>query len=449
MFRHPANYRADNEQQSAQAKIITNNKPETANHKNPNRRENTMTNDIKTNAPYHPPQHILDNYAKVLVRYALNSGKGVKPKEIVLLNVNESAKPLLIALYKEVLDAGAYPMMMYAPDGMGRLIYEHGEDAQINYFPKDFYKGLVKQIDHQIAVRAEVDKKELIGIDAKKIMARQVAFKPYFVWRNRKEDEGKFTWTLGSYATESVAAEAKMTVQEYWDEIIKACYLDEKDPVAKWKELQAMQDDIKKKLDALPIEWLNVKSARTDLNVQIGANRTWMGGSGRNIPSFEFFISPDWRGTKGHIQFTEPLYVYGNLVKDAYLRFENGLVVECRAAEGEKVLKEMIKQKNADKIGEFSLTDSRMSRITKFMADTLYDENVGGKNGNTHIAVGNAYTDSYGGNIAAVTKQQWKDWGYNSSAVHTDIVSTENRTVTATLKDGSKKIIYKDGMFTV
>jgi aminopeptidase len=40
--------------------------------------------------------------------------------------------------------------------------------------------------------------------------------------------------------------------------------------------------------------------------------------------------------------------------------------------------------------------------------------------------------------------------GYNSCPkVHTDIVSTANRTVTATLADNSEKIIYKDGMFVI
>lgn len=48
----------------------------------------------------------------------------------------------------------------------------------------------------------------------------------------------------------------------------------------------------------------------------------------------------------------------------------------------------MIAVENANKLGEVSLTDHRMSRITKFMADTLFDENVGGRYGNTHIAVG-------------------------------------------------------------
>ena len=82
---------------------------------------------------------------------------------------------------------------------------------------------------------------------------------------------------------------------------------------------------------------------------------------------------------------------------------------------GENVLREMIKVKNADKIGEFSLTDGRLSRITKFMAETLFDENRGGRHGN----------------------------------VHTDIVSTFDRVVTAKLASGIKRVIYKNGRFTL
>ena len=60
----------------------------------------------------------------------------------------------------------------------------------------------------------------------------------------------------------------------------------------------------------------------------------------------------------------------------------------------------MIATENADRVGEFSLTDARLSPIDRFMADTLYDENVGGPFGNTHIALGDAYKDTYDGDPA-------------------------------------------------
>ena len=56
--------------------------------------------------------------------------------------------------------------------------------------------------------------------------------------------------------------------------------------------------------------------------------------------------------------------------------------------------------RGAARIGEFSLTDHRFSRIDRFMADTLFDENFGGKFGNCHIALGSSYADTYAGDPA-------------------------------------------------
>lgn len=83
------------------------------------------------------------------------------------------------------------------------------------------------------------------------------------------------------------------------------------------------------------------------------------------------------------------------------------------------------------------------------MAETLFDENIGGPFGNTHMAIGMAYQDCYRGDAAKLSKKEWKDRGFNDSAEHTDIVSTTDRTVTATLSDGSKKIMYQAGQFTL
>ena len=70
----------------------------------------------------------------------------------------------------------------------------------------------------------------------------------------------------------------------------------------------------------------------------MGADRIWKMGGGRNIPSFECFTSPDWRGVEGWIRFNQPLYRYGNIIEDIYLKFDKGLVVEAKAKKGQKFL---------------------------------------------------------------------------------------------------------------
>ncbi|KKW26538.1 MAG: Thermophilic metalloprotease (M29) superfamily, partial [Candidatus Kaiserbacteria bacterium GW2011_GWB1_52_6] len=65
------------------------------------------------------------------------------------------------------------------------------------------------------------------------------------------------------------------------------------------------------------------------------------------------------------------------------------------------------------------------------------------------LALGMSYRDTYRGNVAKLTTKQAEAIGFNDSSVHTDIISTTRRTVTAHLKDGSKKVIYKDGRFVL
>jgi aminopeptidase len=82
------------------------------------------------------------------------------------------------------------------------------------------------------------------------------------------------------------------------------------------------------------------------------------------------------------------------------------------------------------------------------MAETLYDENIGGKSGNFHIALGRGLKENYSGNIRTVKNSYLEKIGFNlNCAIHTDIISTEDKTVTATLESGEKKVVYEKGKF--
>jgi aminopeptidase len=403
---------------------------------------------------YTPPKKILENYANVLVNFALNSGKGIKKGDVVLVNASEVTKPLYIEVTKAIQKAGGHIISRYSPDNtkdfkFDRFFYENATDDQVNFFPSKLYKGQVDEIDHSIYLHGVVDKNSLQGVDPQKMMKRGKAYKPYGEWRDKKENAGKFTWTICLYGTPAMAKEAKMTEKEYWNQIIKACFLDTKNPILEWRKVFKKIDEYRKKLNNLDIEKVHLEGKDVDLWVKIGEKKAWFGGSGRNIPSFEIFTSPDWRGTEGWIKFNQPLYRYGNIIKGIELKFKDGVVVESMAKENEAVLKAMIATENANKVGEFSMTDKRFSRISKFMGETLFDENIGGPFGNSHIALGNAYKDCYAGDPSKVKDAEWKRLGFNSSSVHTDIITTEDRTITAYLKNGKTKVIYRGGQFTL
>lgn len=408
---------------------------------------------------YTPSKKILEKYADVLVNFALGGGKGIKKGDVVRVSANESAKPLFFAVCNAVVDAGGHVISHYSPDdelgdkrnneSFTRYFYEHATPEQLAFFPSKSLRGLVDEMDHSLFLIADKDLHVLEGIPPLKMMKRGEALKPFREWTNDKENRGKFTWTVGLYGTEAMAKEAGLSLQEYWKQIIKACFLEDKDPKDTWKKLYVDLEKYRLKLNNLEIEKLHVEGPDVDLWVKIGEKRAWMGGSGRNIPSFELFTSPDWRGTEGWIRLNQPLYRYGTLVEGIELEFKKGVVVKSKAKKNEKVLKVMIATKNANKIGEFSLTDRRFSRITKFMAETLYDENIGGPHGNTHIALGKSYHDCFSGDPSKNTKKDWERLGYNDSSVHTDVISTSPRTVTAYLKNGKEKVIYENGQFVI
>ncbi len=410
---------------------------------------------------YTPPPEIIRKYADVLVNFALGMGKGIKKGDVVRLSASESAKPLFVAVCNAIVDAGGHVLSHYAPDeeqgdkrrneSSTRYFYEHASDEQIQFFPSKYLRGVVDEMDHSLYILADKDMHALDGIDPRKIMARGKALKPFMDWRREKEHKGKFTWSIAMYGTPAMAKEAGLSEKEYWNQIIKACFLDEKNPIKKWKKVYAEIEMYKKKLNALSpkIDKLHVKGADADLWVTLGEKRQWLAGRGVNMPSYEIFTSPDWRGTNGWIRFNQPLYRYGAKVTGIQLWFKDGLVVKATAKKNEKLLKEMIATEGANKIGEYSLTDRRHSRITKFMAETLYDENMGGPQGNTHLAVGMAYKDTFAGDVSRLTKKQAEKLGFNDSSVHTDIISTTRRTVTAHLKDGTEKVIYDNGEFVL
>ena len=408
---------------------------------------------------YRPSDKILERYADVLVNFALGGGVGIKKGEVVRVTAHESAKPLYAALQRAILKAGGSMIGNYLPDddstegrvNMTRDFYQLAKSEQLDFFPKTYMKALVDTIDHTVSIISETDKQALKGINPKKMMQRGVVTKPFVDWRNEKEHKGKFTWTLALYGTPAMAREVGLSEDEYWSQIIKACFLDETNPIKKWKDVYKKLESYRKKLNVLSpkIDRLHVVGTDADLWIRLGDKRAWLGGSGRNIPSFELFTSPDCRGTEGWIRFNQPLYRYGNKIEGVELEFKGGKVVKSRATSNEALLKEMIATPGANMVGEFSLTDKRFSRITRFMAETLFDENMGGPSGNTHLALGASFNDTYTGDVSKLTKSQAKALGFNDSSVHTDIISTTERTVTAHMNDGSTKVIYKSGEFVL
>jgi aminopeptidase len=393
----------------------------------------------------------LDRYADILL-WGLKTArtKTFKKNDVVLIRYDMPAVRLAEIVYAKLLDMGIHPVQRTnLPATMEQRFFERANNTQI-IFQSPGEKELFNRLNGGIFLHAPESITHLSHIDPKKIGKAAVARKHLRDILDARDQAGEFGWTLCTFPTKELARHARLSMKAYAAQIINACFLDRNSPVSHWQDIYRQAASIKNRLNSMKVNFYHIESAHVDLFVTPGEKRKWVGISGHNIPSFEIFLSPDWRGTKGIYFSNQPSFRNGNYVKGVRLEFKKGVVVNIEAQQGKDfVTRQLSMDSGASKVGEFSLTDRRFSRINTFMANTLFDENYGGKFGNCHLALGASYADTYNGNPKELTREKKKRLGLNDSALHWDLVNTEKKRVVAHLASGKKTTIYENGEFTI
>ena len=393
----------------------------------------------------------LNRYADVLL-WGLKTArsKPFKKGNIILVRHHLGAIPLAEILQARLLDMGMHPLLRLSPTpSMEKNFFSKANDDQLAFIPPgeiDLYRNL----NGSIFLYAPESITHLSAIDPSRIGRRAVTLKPQRDILDKRDAQGHFSWTLCMLPTAELAKHAELSMAAYTDQIVKACWLHRRDPVSQWQTILENARSVKKWLNRLSVSHYHVESANVDLEVTPGDKRRWIGISGHNIPSFELFLSPDWRGTRGVYFANLPSFRNGNRVNEVRLEFEKGCAVSVRASQGEGFVRQQLgMDAGASRLGEFSLTDKRFSKINRFMANTLFDENHGGRNGNCHVALGSSYADTYAGDPGKLTRKLKNQLGFNDSALHWDMVNTEKKRVVAHLKNGKRITIYENGQFAL
>ncbi|MCD6306309.1 MAG: aminopeptidase [Deltaproteobacteria bacterium] len=391
----------------------------------------------------------LDKYAEVLLWGLKTARMGrFKKGDVVLVQFDLPAVQLAEVLQGKLLDTGIHPVIRSSMTPVMEHTFYQKANARQLVFRGSWEDDLYSRLNGRIYLHAPASLTHLADIDPKRIGARAVAVKPLRDIMQEREEKGLLGWTLCMMPTEALAEKAGLSLRQYTNQIIKACYLGRPDPVKEWQRVFKEAAKIKEWMNSMDVDYYHVMSEGIDLKIRPGEKRRWIGVSGHNIPSFELFISPDWRGTEGTYMANQPSFRSGNLVEGVRLTFKKGVVTQVTATKGETFTQKQLKMdRGASRIGEFSLTDKRFSNINKFMASTLYDENHGGRYGNCHIALGASYSDTYNGDPEELTKERKKKLGFNDSALHWDLVNTNKKTVTAHLSSGESVVVYENGVF--
>ena len=391
----------------------------------------------------------LKRYAEVLL-WGLKTArsKPFKKGDIILVRFNLDAIRLAEIVESRLLEMGMNPVRRLNPTpNMEKSFFQLANGKQLVFDPPGEAE-LYGSINGSIFLHAPASITHLSTIDPKKISRFTLSKKYLRDILDKREQAGLFGWTLCMMPTAELARHAGLDNGNYAKQIVKACYLNRRDSVEHWKSVFKNAGSIKRWLNGMDVKHYHIESDNIDLTITPGKQRQWIGISGHNIPSFELFVSPDWRGTKGVYYADQPSYRSGNLVRGVRLVFKKGVAVEVDAESGTDFVRKQLKMdRGASRLGEFSLTDKRFSKIDQFMANTLFDENYGGRWGNCHVALGASYADTFSGDGQTLTKAVKARLGFNDSALHWDLVNTEKKRVVAHLADGSHTTVYENGRF--
>ena len=365
--------------------------------------------------------NLWEKYAEVLVDYSVN----VQPGELTIIRTDSyQSQPLIKAIYKRVLEKGAYPVVRMGVEGLNEVYIKNASDEQLSYIDP-MTEVEYDQAKNFISIGAPFNVKNIARSDSKKLAKRSAATRRLSEKLLKRSAEGDLNWVIADFPTNALAQEANMSLDEYTEFLIKACYLHLDNPIEKWKEINAFQQKI--------ADFLNTKSKirlvgeKTDITFNV-AGRTWKSCAGEcNFPDGEVYTSPVEDSANGQIYFDFPQIYRGNEAQKVLLTLKDGKVIEAKAEKGEEFLNDMLNMdEGARFVGEIAIGTNDM--VQDVTGNILFDEKIGGS---IHMAVGASYPDTGGKNV---------------SGLHWDLIKN--------MKNGGQiyaddELIYENGKFLI
>ncbi len=359
-----------------------------------------------------PQDERVGKLARTLVRYSIRARKS----ETIGLQASPEAEPLVLALYEELLRAGAYPAVQMVPGEATRLFYRYGKAHHFDAL-SPYQKAYARSIDGAIHIQASSNTRALSGVAPQKQARFSKASKPLRAQLLKKK------WCITLFPTEAHAQDADMSLSEFEDFVYGATFSDRDDPVRAWKALSRRQEALIRRLRGA--RSVRIVGPDTDLSFSI-AGRTFVNSPGtHNMPSGEIFTGPVEDSAEGCIRYDYPVCHGGREIDGIRLTFRKGRVVEASAEKNERFLLAMLDMDpGARRLGELGIGTNY--GIRRFIRNILFDEKIGGT---VHLALGQAYAET---------------GGINRSALHWDMIKDLRKGGTLYIDE---QVFQKDGTF--
>ncbi len=361
-------------------------------------------------------ENIWEKYAKVLVEYSID----VKKDDLTVIKTDSSqSAPLIKEIYKAVLKRGGNPIVRCGIDGLTETFFKNASDEQLD-FVDEMSKMEYETVKNFISISAPTNVKQLARIAPEKQAKRSKATHILSETLMNRSAKGEANWVIADFPTQALAQEARMSIEDYTQFIINSCYLDEEDPVQKWKEIEQIQQS---KADYLnKTTKIRFVGEKTDITFST-EGRKWINCCGiNNFPDGEIFTSPVENSANGQIYFDFPAIYRGNEVNQILLTLKDGKVIGTKVEQGEDFFLAMINQdEGARFVGEIAIgTNDRVQEIT---GNILFDEKIGGS---IHMALGASYPETGGKNVSGLHWDLIKNMKNGGKIYADDILIYEN-----------------------
>ena len=357
--------------------------------------------------------------AELLVNYSL----ALEPGQLVRIDGNTVAAPLITELYRHALRAGALPRTRVEVEELEGIALSEATEEQLTFI-SDLDRQEIEELHAVVTIWADRNTRALTGADAGRV-SRRIGSRRQLVNRFwERIDAEEATWVGTRFPTDAHAQDAEMSMPEYEDFVYGACHVrDGEDPVAHWRKVSAELGGRARDLEKA--RELRIVGPDTDLRLGVGGRR-WLAADGRlNMPDGEIFTSPLETDTEGEVRFSFPAIFHGRAVEDVRLRFEGGRVVEAEAKTANDYLQSLLDMDEGSRIlGELAF--GMNYEIDRFTRDILFDEKIGGT---IHLALGASFR---------------KLGGENDSGLHWDMIC-DLRSDGEVYADG--ELVWKAGRF--
>ncbi len=368
------------------------------------------------------------NLARVIVRYSTR----VRPRELVAIYAQAPGTPLVQELYREILQAGAYPYLLVRSrsltlpglEDLDYIFYSEATEDQLRHVDL-FDKKVLEEFDVWIRVWAPLNTRSLAEIDPSKLQCRTRAYASLADTWTKRAAQGAFRWTIVAYPSLAGAQDAKMSLEQFREYVFRTTLADAQDPVEEWKRLASRQDHL--------VQWLGgkkrveVKGPDIDVSFAIDGRKFVSCDGKLNMPDGEIFTGPIEDSVNGWARFAFPVIESGHEIVGAQIRLEKGKVIEVTADGGQDLLQSVIRtDPGASYIGEFGIGTNPY--VDRFTGEMLFDEKM---IGTIHLAVGNGYPET---------------GSKNQSVIHLDMLC-DMRKGGEILVDGD--LFYRSGEFLI